>query len=293
MGKQLSGTTVSPRVSAIAQALEPARAIGHSGRSFLHHLSGTFLLLVNWRVPAHVQLAGLFHSAYSTSYFGGRLFDVANRNALMRLVGPRAEALIYHFCAIARRDAFWAKCLRSSQRNHFFYEDRFSGQGVTIDSRVLAELVLIESANIAEQSGLGMGPTPWMSKLSGWISLLGKQTYALLGCPSLSRRSDMAAIRYYERGLVTSGAVARRCFDRAIALNPWAAEPRILREACGSTGRRRERLRVAARLMHAWGVPWDKRLGVSDWLDFAERLCATTDTATEYERMRQFLTPPT
>jgi len=100
------------------------KQIRHSGRDFFEHLKGTHDLLRDWGNPEYLCLAGLFHSIYGTQFFKHKTLSLEQRDALIDLIGVKAEALAYLFCTQDRR--------------------KFTD----------GELLEIEAANLIEQHGL-------------------------------------------------------------------------------------------------------------------------------------------
>src|SRR5262249_32297924 len=113
------------------------------------------------------------------------------------------------------------------------YPDRHrAGAPVRVTRRTLCRLLIIESANIAEQSMADDGgPAPWMSRLLYWWEFLddGSIPVRLSPRPKLTSRADESAIDAYRLALKAPARKIRPLLERAIEQNPWAAEPRILR----------------------------------------------------------------
>lgn len=81
-----------------------AGLIWHKHSSFLDHLKGVWLMLAAWDQPQPICRLGLFHSAYSNSFVSMNLFDPKrDRDAVVELIGPEAERLVYGFCSIDRQ----------------------------------------------------------------------------------------------------------------------------------------------------------------------------------------------
>ena len=84
-----------------------AARTAHSGRTLAAHLIGTYRILRDWRCPAHVLTAGLYHSVYGTPAFERRL--VCDREAIGRRIGSAAEALVYDYSQMQHGEFFdWA-----------------------------------------------------------------------------------------------------------------------------------------------------------------------------------------
>jgi len=267
-----------PVIAGLLGRLPRAMALVHSRRSFLEHLLATWRILADWRMPAAVCRAGFLHSAYSTSFYPDALFRLDERAAVRSMVGREAEELVFRFCTMDRR-GLWDRLARTRRRGRWTYPDRHrAGAPVHVARKTLGRLLVIESANVAEQSSAGDGgPAPWMSRILRWWTFLDDRSLprSLSERPCLTPRADLAAIEAYRLALDGPGRRVALLLDRAAALNPWAAEPRILRALCaletGDDGYVRQARRGAS-LLRAWAVPWDKRLTVAAWTGLARRV---------------------
>jgi hypothetical protein len=267
-----------PIVAQLAGDFHRAATLGHSGRSFLEHLVGTWRILADWGMPAAVCRAGFMHSAYATSFYPHALLRLNERHALRRTIGREAEELVYRFCTMDRR-GFWDHLASRPRQRVITYPDRLhSGAPVSVGRRTVKRLLVIESANIAEQSKApDGGPAPWMCRVLRWWEFLDLRSIPLRLSmrPKLSRRADEAAIEAYRTALTLPLARATVLLDRSVRQNPWAAEARILRALCAleqSDERARLDAQAGARLLSAWATPWDKRLTVNGWGALAKRI---------------------
>jgi hypothetical protein len=271
-----------PVVARSLAHISRAAALRHSGRSFLEHLLCTWRILSDWRMPTSVCRAGFLHSAYSTSYYGEALFRFDERDVVRRMIGRDAEELVFRFCAMDRR-GYWDALGRPRSSGSLSYPDRMrSGLRVRIAREKLTELLIIESANVAEQSrGPAGGPAPWMSRVFRWWRFLDVDDIPVrLGTrPELTSKADERAIDAYERALTTSSRRAVSLLEHAIDQNPWAAEPRILRAVCErrDPAARRVDLTTAADLLSAWALAWDKRLSFEGWNALCRRIDGALD----------------
>ena len=280
---------------ALVDELSKAARLSHSGRSFLAHLVGTHRILVAWRMPPSVCAAGLLHSAYSTQFYPHSLLAYSDRNHLREIVGQRAEYLIACFCNLDRK-AMWKDFAGGSLKGPGpFHARRLDGTAIPISPRTLRHLVVIESANVAEQSrGADGGPVPWMARVLGWWRSLGAVRFpiAASGGPALAYSADAAAVRAYRHALTHPAEQARAHLDRAIRANPWAAEPKILRAACAERRERAASLKTAevgTQLLKLWAVSWDQRMTYAAWLAVAARVRDTPDGTETYEAVRSVL----
>lgn len=120
------------RVTRIEALKKLLKALGadkkaHSGRTLYDHLVGVHDMLKAAGCEEAVCLAGAAHSLYGTSTFRHQTLQHAQRHALVRIIGPRAEKLAYTFGTINRPRAI---------------EDGDS-----------EDLKLVEAANLIEQGG--------------------------------------------------------------------------------------------------------------------------------------------
>jgi hypothetical protein len=267
-----------PAVIAAIHKLPPDVAYGPRQQSFLKHLLCTWRILADWRMPVAVCRAGFLHSVYSTSYYPHALFGLEQRDVIRGLIGADAEELVFRFCTMDRR-RYWDELATHPRRLALTYPNRMrGGSPVRVSRQTLKHLLMIESANLAEQGrSRDFGPAPWMWRIMHWWKFLDVRSIPLrVGVrPALTRTADERAIEAYRSALRAPGAEAASLLDRSIRLNPWAAEPRIMRGLCALEDRD-ERARVHAHegflLLKAWASPWDKRLTLNGWLALAQRI---------------------
>lgn len=261
-------------------ALRAAGSVSHSRDNLLAHLIGTWSILSAWQASPAVRAAGLAHSVYSTSFFRYALFDIRRRAVLRRLIGEEAEALVFLFCVLDRA-ALRAQVAGLRALPSRLTAARHDGKGsMRLSGRTIRAVLMVECANVAEQAtGTNGGPAPWMAKVAAWLRLSGLTPPGLASAPpTLAEAAEREAIAEYSAALRLPG---RRAFDRlgrAIALNPLAAEPRILRALCAlERGDAAGGLVDATRgrnLLTAWSTPWDKRFDLSTWHEIASAIVA-------------------
>jgi hypothetical protein len=264
-------------LSAIAR-LPPEVAYGPRDQSFLKHLLCTWRILADWRMPVAVCRAGFMHSVYSTSYYPHALFALHQRGIVRRAIGEEAEELVFRFCTMERR-GFWDELASRPRARSLTYRNRLrEDAAVRVSRQTLEKLLMIESANHAEQARTAdFGPAPWMSRLLHWWQFLDDRAIPLgLGVrPVLTRPADEDAIHAYRAALNAPVKRAIPLLERAMQQNPWAAEPRLMRALCAvklRDGCAALYAQEGARLLSAWAVPWDKRLTVNGWKALAERI---------------------
>lgn len=251
-----------------------ASALPHSGRSFLEHLVGTWWILGQWQMPRVVCRAGLLHSCYSTVFYPHALFAIRDRSKVRAIIGRHAEALAYRFCVIDRSELWDLAAEMSSLRKGLKVRRIDSDRPMFLPERTARNLLLIESANLAEQGSARDGlPTPWMSRLASWSQLLGRGglPVPLHLCPTLTTAAERQAIEKYSAATNAPSSPLPSLLDAAIKLNPWAGEPRILRALyaleCRETARAFSEAVRGHALISAWAVAWDKRLSLGAWLN--------------------------
>jgi SM-20-related protein len=98
--KTMHQSAVSEAVSFL---LERTNAIAHNGgKSFFEHLYKTMLALETDKQPKYIVAAGLYHAVYGTSFFSFSNKDF-NRTIVRRLIGDRAEELVFLFSTMKNR----------------------------------------------------------------------------------------------------------------------------------------------------------------------------------------------
>jgi hypothetical protein len=99
-------------------------ALQHTGMAaFDEHLKGVQAVLRNWGAEQYVSDAGLFHSIYGTQGFQGFKLSFTKRESIRKLIGPKAERLVWIFCMADRltvdnlvEKQFNRYCLGSSEK---------------------------------------------------------------------------------------------------------------------------------------------------------------------------------
>ena len=128
--------------------------VGHSGRTLLHHLCGTYELLEAWGNPEPVCLAGLFHSIYGTVQFRHSSIGFDERALVRDVIGAPAEMLVYAFCVTQRPDALLRAGLQSDGPGGMVeLLDVVARMPLLVSRMQLNALLEIEAANLLEQGG--------------------------------------------------------------------------------------------------------------------------------------------
>lgn len=267
---------------------------GHLGdRTLKDHLIGTWTILKAWDQPVTLCHAGLFHSVYATDFFPHPLFDFTERADLLRLIGSEAEGRVFLFCTIDRRDLLRqlsgkdripetgldALNFRTQQRQH-------------LNQLAVAELLLIEMANMAEQiSDDGIIPGRWMAPVSRLGCLvregLSHVPPIFNNCTIRLRPEDEDCARSaYLRGgaaLAEDYHSTKKDFAEAHSRNPWISEPQILLGlialGSGDWGEAKRYADQSIDLLRQWGTSWDKRRSWGEWKEMAERVKSIAERA--------------
>jgi hypothetical protein len=262
-------------VSSLRSLLDGAGKLPHGDRSLRDHLVGTFSILRGWGAPPSVARAGLIHSVYSTQYYRLALVAGADRHEVQRAAGKRAERLAHAFCTVDRA-GLWQALASSGSASR---AARCAGAAVVFDSETIYSLLLIEMANIAEQSCSASSlPAPWMHWVLGWRRLrfpAGLRPLVLQLRGALTEDAETGAclaysswFRYSRRDTSLLLETTRR--------NGLAPEPHLLLAAAWTAQRNmvaaRNRLQRAMHLFSVWHTSWDKRLPITEWLKLGQRL---------------------
>jgi hypothetical protein len=120
-----------------------ADRLSHPGGSPYEHLCRVSTLLSDWGADEVLQAVGLCHACYGTDGFKDVLIDVANRQTLVDLIGPRAEALVYLYCSCDRAAVY--PLLGSGGSVSF--RDRFTGRIHSPRERDVQAFVEVTAAN--------------------------------------------------------------------------------------------------------------------------------------------------
>lgn len=275
----LSSALDDPCVPLLLELAPAAAGMVHGGRSFIEHLIGTWWILNHWKQPRYICRAGLLHSCYSTSFYPHALFSLRERARVRALIGARAEALAYRFCIIDRAE-LWAKVATLASLPQTLSISRIDRDGcVALSKQTVQELLLVESANLAEQSaGADGSPAEWMARVIAWSKLLPASTLALqFGANlTLTPAAERKALRIYHSISSAPLRTVPSLLDEVIALNPWAGEPKLLRAVHLLEQHEKERAFSDAMqghsLLSAWSVAWDKRWSLNRWLSLGNAI---------------------
>lgn len=137
----------------------------HGERKLFNHLVGTYDLLRSWNIKEDVCLAGLFHSIYGTEFHKQAAAGSDQRETIKSAIGARAEFLAYIFCACRRFEIF-----SNFGSETFLVTERFQNNHVTLASNDLRDLLVLEAANLTEQ-------TEYFEYLSPSVGIKYLETY--------------------------------------------------------------------------------------------------------------------
>jgi hypothetical protein len=261
-----------------------AAAIPHAVGTFLDHLFGTWRILTAWGQPNDLRLCGLFHSVLATDMFERPLVGPDAIPELRAQVGAVALDLVVLVCTVDRL-ALAAACadLEVLPAEGLRVTNFRTGERATLSARSLADLLVIEMANEAEQSGsVAEGPAAWMALCAHLARLAGR--LARRRPPVFDRCSSLlppgaeatAIERFRTLSVDDPASNVEADLLEVCRLNPFAGEPKIL-FAERALARRRfaEADSFAAaglELLAQWGTPWDKRYPWEVWIARAGRV---------------------
>src|SRR5207244_436328 len=120
-----------------------AERLVHPGGSLYEHLCRVSTLLSDWGAGGVLQAVGLCHACYGTDGFDHALVDVADRQTLVELIGPKAEALVYLYCSCDRAAVYPLL----GGRGPVAFRDRFTGRTYTPSERHVRAFVEVMAAN--------------------------------------------------------------------------------------------------------------------------------------------------
>lgn len=133
------------RALAVRSALEDlgARTIDHPGGSLFDHLVRTERLLRSWGSSEVLALAGLTHAAYGTDGFDRALLRLDQRSVLTELIGPEAEAIVYHYASCDRSHLG----TQPGRVDPLSFRDRFGGRTSEVAAESLKPFMELTLAN--------------------------------------------------------------------------------------------------------------------------------------------------
>lgn len=265
-------------------AVRGAWTIPHAITSFGDHLFRTYELLSRWAQSPLRCRAGLLHSCYGSHAHDRALFGIHERAQLRVWLGVECERLVLLFATLDLEMLF-DELFRSGVIPDAGVPVRNwrTGEKRTLAPRDIADLLAIELANTLEQAHGGQRrPGLWMAHCFQLARLLASVDGQLLPCfaPGCVGIEDERAARdAYLRGVELFGCAPARaggCLTEACARNPHVGEPWLvnaaLEHAKGHVDVGSEFASRGLALLRRWGIAWDKRGSLEQWLRFGAQL---------------------
>jgi len=140
----------------------------HAGRSLLDHLIATHDLLVAWKRPPAVALAGLCHSVYGTQAFDVACVAPGERDRVRAAIGEHAERLAFLFSALDRERFLAAPDALS-------VTSRFDGASTSIDvdeRTALCDILIANELDLAIAKKGADRPDKIAKKVAPFIAAL-------------------------------------------------------------------------------------------------------------------------
>lgn len=270
---------LDPDLPALRAYLQQQNAIAfpHDVGSFDAHLLGTWRILSCWRQPREIARGGCFHSIYGTDVYPLALVDLQQREAIATLIGASAEALVFLFCTLDRRDLRRQLLALGQIPDAIAARNWATGETLNLPATVVAAYLVVELANTAEQScRWGKRPGLWLHRASELAALLPGHWSPLppiFGCCSqqLDRDCERAARRSYLQLPHPLTPESHETLQHLSTLNPWIAEPHYERAQLDSREAAALAAQSATERLWAWGTTWDKR---RSWVEMVATLRA-------------------
>ena len=263
-----------------------ATRMPHSGRSLYEHLAGVSAILHQWGQPEHVDLAGMFHSVYSTSKYKNAVMPMSDRSRLRAVIGEDAERLVYLFAALPAGTVFdaveagWPDPTDPSMELPCQWNKSIL---VRISELELSTLAVMHIANFLEQqSKPATGIRIWLSRISGLAGRLNgifeSLPDALKTIGVITAHEELRLNSLYAQGLAcmqsgdARGAIpflrdaSRACH---VVGEPFILLGAALLQTGDKEGASRSALQ-GRKAIRAWGTPWHKHLSLDEWCDLAD-----------------------
>ncbi len=246
-------------------------------RQLLDHLKGTYEILRSWDLPRVVQVAGLFHSVYSTPVFRTAMLSAnTDRQRLQSLISPEAEHLVWLFSKLSFNTV--CEVLFSVDSKEENVSVMVGDESITLLVPQLLQLCYIHCANMADQSiGDGGRPGYWVARVAR--ALLSIDRIEPLEIPILrdlaevvTPQMEVKCRRSYDQALALMRVDQRRACElfMAAAEMEFNFEPLIYAAVLSLANRESTRVdelcRQAERRLSAVGILWDHRRSKREWL---------------------------
>jgi catechol 2,3-dioxygenase-like lactoylglutathione lyase family enzyme len=124
-----------------------ADRLAHPGGNLYDHLRRVAATLRSWSADEATQAAGLCHACYGTDGFDAALVPVTDRATLARLIGSRAESLVYLYGSCDRSFVY----SRIGEGTPVPFHDRFTGlvhSPAEIDVRAFMEITAANELDV-------------------------------------------------------------------------------------------------------------------------------------------------
>ncbi len=254
----------------------------HAITTFLAHLQGTWDILDGWGQPEELCCAGLFHSVYGSESFDRPTFSGDERATLQRVLGVEVERLIFLFCTLDR-----ARFLDTVEPLGALPDEGLpawnwrTGEEFLLSAEDAARLLVIELANLAEQSHQGdFSPGLWLAAGATWARVLARRGVVLPPFRSptvtLTARQEDQARRAYLISIEQQAIeprLAEAAALEATRLNPFVGEPWLVAASlCRDRSEARTRASEGLHRLHRWLTPWDKRASFGAWLAWGQSI---------------------
>lgn len=161
-----------------------ADLIAHPGGTLLDHLNRVAARLAEWRAPDEVRVAGLCHAAYGTDGFATGLIEPIDRTELRKLIGVRAEHLVYLYGSCERAVVY----PQLNNRAAVSFTNRFTGETApapAADTRAFVEItaaneidVMLHNQELAAMHARPLYELLWSAR--HWLSAEGWQACSIL-----------------------------------------------------------------------------------------------------------------
>ena len=128
--------------------------VAHAERTLLEHSEGTRTLLRAWNSSRVICDAGACHAVYGTFGFNHTLLDLSERDELVALIGPEAEALVYLYASCDRTHVY----PQLGREEPVQFRDRFTGELFTLEDaglRPFMEMTFANELDLASQGPAG------------------------------------------------------------------------------------------------------------------------------------------
>lgn len=148
----------------IAEFLRSRGADGleHPGGSLYEHLCRVADRMSEWTADPVLEAVGLCHACYGTDGFDHAMVDLVDRDLVVKLIGSRAEALVYLYCSCDRAAVY--PLLAGGEP--LVFRDRFTGRThvpVELDIRAFVEVTaaneldaLAHNSTLLAEHGAGL-----------------------------------------------------------------------------------------------------------------------------------------